>query len=182
MNQLNENKAVGMLSEIMALERGYTHAKARMIRKAATLHDIGKIKIDGSILNKDGRLNPHEFLVLKSHTWLGAKMLLSIQGELGEAARLCCLMHHEWHNGRGYWNMPACYLPEFISFVSIADVYTALITERPYKAACPMEGALGYIQNQAGTQFSPELVKDFVWLIRNDSRVQDIFFGKDDVS
>jgi putative two-component system response regulator len=102
-------------------------------------------------------------------------MLATVQGELGEAARLCSLMHHEWFNGGGYWKIPACFLPEFPSFVSIADVFTALIAVRPYKQAWPPEDALGYIQKQAGTQFCPELVNDFIWLIRNDKRVPAIF-------
>ena len=175
MNWLNENKAVGMLSEIMALERGYTPAKARMIRNAAALHDIGKQKIDGRILNKKGKLDPCEFEIMKTHTRLGAEMLAGVKGELGEAARLCSLMHHEWHDGRGYWKIPASFLPEYLTFVSIADVFTALVAERPYKHAWPPEEALKYIQNQAGTQFCPELANDFVWLIGHDSRVPAIF-------
>jgi putative two-component system response regulator len=176
MHRFNENKAVGLLSEIIALEHGYTPEKARMIRNAAALHDIGKQKIDSGILNKKGKLNTNEFEIIKTHTWLGAKMLKSIQGELGEMARLCCFAHHEWYNGCGYRNIPACSLPEYISFVAIADVFTALLSpERPYKIAWPPEDALDYIQNQAGTQFCPLLVKDFIFLIRNDKRVQSIF-------
>jgi len=168
-----------MLTEIIALERGYTPAKARMIRNAAALHDIGKQKIDSRILNKQGKLTHKEFEIMKNHTWLGAKMLESIKGEQGELTRLCCYFHHEWYNGRGYWNVPANFLPEFISFVSIADVYTALVVERSYKSALPQDEALKYIQNQAGTQFCPELVSDFIWLIRNDKRVPAIFPGGD---
>ena len=175
MNLFNENKAVGMLSEIISLERGYVPTKARMIRIAAAMHDIGKHKIDSSILNKQGRLNPQEIQQMKNHTWLGAKMLKSIRGELGEMTRLCCFAHHERYDGRGYWNIPANFLPEFLSFVSISDVFTALVVKRPYKSAWPPGDALDYIQDQAGTQFCPVLVDDFIWLIKNDNRVSAIF-------
>jgi len=175
MNLFDENKAVGMLSEIIALERGYTPIKARMIRNAAAMHDIGKQKINSGILNNKGKLNPQEFQQMKSHTWLGAKMLKSIQGELGEMTRLCCFAHHERYDGHGYWNIPVHFLPAFISFVSISDVFTALVVERPYKSAWPPGDALDYIQDQAGTRFCPILVKDFIWLVKNDDRVSAIF-------
>jgi len=175
MKHLNENKTVGQLSEIIALSRGYSPEKARMIRNAATLHDIGKQKISHSILTKKDRLSEHEREVIKTHTWMGAEMMASIQGELGEMTRLCCLLHHEWHNGGGYWKIPACFLPEYISFVAIADVFTALVVERPYKSAWPPEEALAFIQSRADTQFCPVLVEDFIRLIRTDSRVAAIF-------
>ena len=175
MNPFNENKAVGQLSEIIALSRGYSPEKARMIRNAAALHDIGKQKIDSSILNKKGKLTEDELEIIKTHTWLGAEMLESALGEIGEYARLCCLMHHERYDGGGYWKIPVYLLPEFLSFVAIADVFTALVVERPYKSAWPPEDALDFIQSKSGTQFCPALVKDFVWLIRNDSRIQAIF-------
>jgi len=175
MHRFNENRAVGVLSEIIALERGYTPAKARMIRNAAAMHDIGKQKIDSGILNKKGKLNPQEFDTMKNHTWLGAKMLKSIQGEIGKMTRLFCFAHHERYDGRGYWNIPANFLPEYLSFVTISDVFTALVVERPYKSAWPPSDALDYIQEQAGTQFCPTLVKDFIWLIKSDNRVSAIF-------
>jgi len=175
MHLFNENKAVGLLSEIIALERGYTPTKAKMIRSAAVLHDIGKKKIDSKILAKQGELSPQEFETMKTHTWLGAEMLKSVTGELGEMTRLCCLMHHEKHDGSGYWNIPLQLLPEYLSFVAIADVYTALIVERPYKSALPPGEALEYIQNQAGTQFCPILVRDFIWLTEGDNRIPAIF-------
>jgi putative two-component system response regulator len=175
MNRFNENKAVGQLTEILALQRGYTPAKARQIRNAAVLHDVGKEKIDSGILNKKGKLTEREAEVMKTHTVIGAKMLSSIQGELGEMARLICRTHHEWHDGRGYWSIPTQTLPEYLSFVAISDVFTALVAERPYKSAWPPEDALAFIQKQAGTQFCPELVKDFILLIRTDNRVPAIF-------
>jgi putative two-component system response regulator len=176
MNLPRENRIVAGLTEIIALECGYSPAKARRIRNAAALHDIGKMKIPESVLNKPGKLTAREFEIIKTHTTLGAELLSSVKGELGEAAKLICLFHHEWNNpsAGGYWGVSLSLLPDYISFAAIADVYVACRSKRPYKDAMPMESALEYIQNQADTQFCPKLVDDFVSLIRNDSRVSAI--------
>jgi len=177
MNLFNEDKAVGRLSEILAAECGYDPAAARQIRAAAALHDVGKRKIPKSILNKPGKLDAHEFEIMKTHTKLGVEMLSSIQGTLGEMATLTALYHHEHWDGNGYWGVPVNYLPDYVGIVAICDVLTALLSVRPYKGAWPPEEAFAYIQNQAGTQFSDELVGIFVPLIRNDERVSAIFNG-----
>jgi putative two-component system response regulator len=177
MNEFNENIAVGQLSELLALERGYTPEKARQIKNAAVLHDIGKLKIPESILNKPGKLNDQEYEIIKKHTKYGAEMVSSIKGELGEITGIICLNHHEWHNGGGYWGIPAFHLPMYVPIVSISDVFTALIAKRSYKDAWPPDEALAYVQNQAGTQFLDELVDAFSYLILNDDRVPAIFRG-----
>jgi putative two-component system response regulator len=175
MKSFNENKTVAQLSELLALERGYSPAKARQIRNAAALHDIGKQQIPESILNKPGKLTAREFEIMKEHTKLGAAMVSGIQGEIGEMATLICLYHHEYQNGQGYWSVPAYYLPDYVPIVSISDMFTALVVKRVYKDAWPPEDALAYIQGKAGNQFAAVLVEVFINLIRSDSRVKDIF-------
>ena len=177
-SNFNEGRAVARLAEIMALEQGSSLATARQIRTAAALHDIGKQKIPASILNKPGKLTRQEFEVVKTHTVLGAKMLANFQGELGEMARITALYHHEWHNGCGYWGKRADTLPYYVSIIAIADVFTALICERPYKRAWPPGEVMEYIQNQSGTQFSPALVDFFLSMVRGDSRVPALFDGR----
>jgi putative nucleotidyltransferase with HDIG domain len=176
---LNENKAVARLSELLALEMGVSPAKARQIKSAAALHDIGKQRIPPYVLNKPGKLDAHEFEIIKNHTKLGVEMLSSIQGALGEMATMTALYHHEWHNPSfgGYWGVPTGYLPDYVSIVSICDVAVALVSKRSYKEPWPPVEVLAYIQNQAGTQFSEELVGVFIPLILNDSRVPAIFYS-----
>lgn len=171
MDRISEETATARLAELVALEYGVHPAVARQIRTAAALHDIGKVKIPESILNKPGKLDGREFEIIKAHTRLGAELLESIRGSLGEMARLIALYHHEWWSGGGYFGRHTDELPCYISIVAIADVYTALVCERPYKHAWPPEEALAYIQNQAGNQFSHALVKVFLPLAQNDSRV-----------
>jgi putative two-component system response regulator len=175
LNHFNEDKAAGRLAEIVALECGASPAEAGRIRVASSLHDIGKQKISGSILNKPGKLTSEEFDEMKLHTKYGAEMLAGIQGELGETARAVALWHHEHYSGKGYWGKFLYELPYYVGFAAIADVFTALVCIRPYKKAFPHEDALAYIQNQSGTQFNPLLVDVFIPLVRNDRRVRAIF-------
>jgi len=169
-NSFSEDKAGARLAEILAARQGFSPAVARQIRTAAILHDIGKQKIPAVILHKPGKLDKREFEVIKTHTTLGANMLANVQGDLGAMIQNVCLYHHEWHNGAGYWGKSAEELPAYIQIVSISDVFMALINQRPYKSAWPLEAALIYIQNQAGTQFSRELVNAFLSLAESDGQ------------
>ena len=104
-------------------------------------------------------------------------MLKSIQGDIGQMIRDICLFHHEWFNGNGYWGKRLNELPLYISFVAISDVFSALISKRSYKDAWPPNEAMQYIQNQAGTQFCPELVNTFISLVQNDNSIPVIMYG-----
>jgi putative two-component system response regulator len=172
---INENTAVGRLSGLLASAYGASPGTVRQIRAAAALHDVGKQKLPHDLLYRPGKLEPHEFEIIKTHTVLGAEMLESVQGGLGEMARNCCLWHHEWHNGNGYFGRRMGDLPFYLPFVAVADVFTALVSERVYKQAWPPKEAMDYLKRQSGTQFDPELVKVFLWMIENDSRVPAVF-------
>lgn len=170
-----ESKTVGKLSEIIALAYGTSPSIAKQIRTAAALHDVGKQRINPAILDKPSKLTLAEFEIIKTHTVLGAEMLSGIEGVLGDMAREVCLHHHEWYNGMGYWGKRTEDLPYFVPFVAIADVFTALVSARCYKAAWPPHEATDYIKKQAGTQFSPELTEVFLWLVEHDKRVSALF-------
>jgi putative nucleotidyltransferase with HDIG domain len=170
----NEDKAVGMLAEVIALECGIAPAKARLIRVAASLHDIGKQKMR-HLVNKPGKLTATEFEVIKTHTTLGAAMLATFHGDLGELSRNIAQWHHEHWDGSGYYGKRLSELPSYVGMVAIADVFTALIYGRAYKQPWPPAEALAYIESHANTHFDSALVKKFVPLARSDSRVLAIF-------
>lgn len=173
----NEERAAARLAELLALEYGIRSSAASQIRAAAALHDVGKMKIPASILNKPGKLDAREFEVMKTHTKIGAEILSSITGELGVMARAVCLYHHERYDGGGYWGKRYDELPNYVHFTAMSDVFTALISSRPYKQPWPPTEALDYIQSQSGKQFSPALVSVFIPLVRSDSRVRALFEG-----
>ena len=177
-NSFNEEKAVARLAGIVALKCGASSKEADLLRTAAALHDIGKQKIPKRILNKPGKLTAQEFEVVKTHTTLGAEMLTSIQGKLGEMARVIAMYHHERYDGQGYWGKFLYELPHYLQFVTIADIFTALVCGRPYKEPWPPHDALAYIRSQSGAQFNPLLVDVFIPLAREDDRMSALFEGR----
>ena len=172
----NEDRATAWLAELFALECGICPSVARQIRTAAALHDLGKQKIPASILNKPEKFTLKEFEIVKTHTTLGAEMLMSIQGELGVMARATALYHHEYYDGSGYLGKHTDELPFYLPIVTISDVFVALIIRRPYKQAWTTKEALSYIQEQSGKQFSPALVKIFLPMMLHDDRILSILY------
>jgi putative nucleotidyltransferase with HDIG domain len=162
---MTETQAGAVLAGIFAERLGFCSCAVRRIRVAALLHDIGKQAIPAHILNRPGPLTAEEYDIMKTHTAHGAEMLSTMRGELGAAVRAACLFHHEWYDGGGYWGRRAAELPAYIPVISICDVFMALISDRPYKAAWTQMAALQYLREQAGTQFSGELVDEFHALI-----------------
>ena len=182
MDAISENKAVGMLSELLALKCGYSPEKARQIKIAAVLHDCGKKYIPKHIRDKPDKLTAYEFNTMKNHTKIGFDMLASLQGELGEMARMVSIYHHEHWRGQGYWGVPSCTLPRYVGIVSICDVFISLLNKRVYKAPWSPEEALEYIRDRAGTQFCPDLTDAFTSLVRHDTRVAAIIRNFQEVS
>ena len=163
------------LAEITALVSGFGAEAARQIKTATLLHDIGKLKIPEGILNKPGKLDVLEFEIVKTHTKLGAEMLRSLHGEIKTVAQNIAMFHHERHDGNGYWRKRTSDLPPYLPIAILADVYVALISERPYKRPWTTEKAVDYIRKNAGTQFDPDMAEVFISLIVTDSRVAAIF-------
>ena len=172
----HEDKAVGMLAEILAVECGVDPAKARLIRIAAYLHDVGKQKLQ-HLVNKPSKLTDEEFEQMKTHTTIGAEMLerANLHEPLKTMVITIAKYHHENWDGSGYHGKYLCELPYYVEMVAIADTFTALVVARPYKPAWSWEDALAHIESLADIRFSSVLVGIFVPLVRNDSRVAAIF-------
>jgi putative two-component system response regulator len=179
---VSEEKRVAYLAERLALRCGICPAMAQLIGQAAEQHDIGKTKIPAAILNKPGRLDKKEFEIIKTHTFLGADILQSVPGTLGEMARMTALYHHEWHNGAGYWGVKTVDLPCYVSITAICDVFVALVSKRAYKQVWSLEQTIAHIQGKAGTHFDPELVPIFLALVQEDEQSQgndaELFVGE----
>lgn len=156
---------VGRRAAELALALKLPADQIELLRRAAPLHDIGKIGIPDLILLKPGKLTPEEFEIIKTHTTIGAAMLANSQTELLQLAEEIALSHHERWDGSGY---PARLAGESIPIsghiVSICDVFDALTNERPYKKAWPVADAISEIKSQAGKQFNPAVVEAFVFI------------------
>ena len=166
-----EDIIVGQLAEALALACGTEPTMARLIGKAAMLHDVGKFQVPTNILNKPSGLSPSEYTAMKTHTIWGANILMQLPNycEYKELAQDIALYHHEKYDGSGYWGKRTNDLPYFVHIVTLCDVYTALTSSRPYKHAWTKNEALEYISIQAGKQFSPILAYVFIQLMRKQN-------------
>ena len=150
---------VGLVSAGIARVLGWDEDAIGLIRNAAPLHDIGKIGIPDSILLKAGPLTREEFVVMKTHTTIGAAILAGSHAPVFQLAREITLTHHERWDGNGYpAGTRADAIPIAGRIVCAADVYDALTHERPYKDAMTATQALGFIDTNAGTHFDPLVV------------------------
>ena len=150
---------------VLARAYGLDAALAAIIASAATLHDIGKIAIPDRILLNPGRLTAEEAEVMHSHTQIGAAILsASLVPEL-RLDEVIALSHHERWDGSGYPNgLAGQDIPLAGRIAAIADVFDALVHERPCKRAWSVDDALEEIAGQRGRQFDPQLVDVFLSL------------------
>ena len=135
---------------------------------SAPLHDVGKINISDTVLNKPGKLTDEEYEIMKTHTTAGKKIMErainTVQGEsyLKEARNMAAYHHERW-DGRGYpEKLQGEVIPLSARVMAVADVFDALTSPRVYKPAFPLEKALAIIQEGSGTQFDPKCVEVFM--------------------
>jgi len=153
---------IGHTTALLAAGMGLPRATIQRIRRAAPLHDIGKIAIPDSILLKPGKLTVEEREIIKSHTLIGARILAGSQSRLLRVASEIALSHHERWDGEGYPNgLAGAAIPLVGRLVAVADVFDALAHRRPYKHPWPVDEAAGEISSQSGQQFDPAIVEVF---------------------
>ncbi|MBK7057351.1 MAG: response regulator [Leptospiraceae bacterium] len=152
--------------------------KLEMLLSASMMHDVGKIGIADNILLKPGKLTPEEFEVMKTHTTLGAELLSESKSELLKMAESIALSHHEKWNGKGYPNgLSGENIPIEVRIVSIADVFDALTSERPYKKGWSVEDAINFIQKEKGQHFDPILADLFLEQLPAILEIKQKFLG-----
>ncbi len=136
------------------------------IRRGAILHDIGKMGIPASILNKPGPLADHEQRIMQMHPQYAHEMLSSIPFLQNALDIPYC--HHEWWDGNGYpRGLSGEEIPLSARIFSVVDVWDALTSDRPYRSAWAPERTLKYIRDGSGKQFDPRVVEAFLNLIEN---------------
>jgi PAS domain S-box-containing protein len=138
----------------------------KKLRVGSLLHDIGKIGISDTILNKPGPLTPEEQAEMKKHPLISREILSRIPS-LHECIDIP-LYHHEKYDGTGYpFGLKGEAIPLSARMFAIVDVYEALTSDRPYRKGWPKEKTLGYIRDNAGTHFDPELARRFIEMHTN---------------
>jgi putative two-component system response regulator len=149
---------VGEVAAMLGGALGLPDEEVFLLRRAAPLHDVGKIGIPDVILRKPGPLTSEEWEIMKTHTTIGARILEGGQSRVVQLAEEIALYHHEQWNGQGY---PTGIAGEAIPLpgrlVMVADVFDALTSDRVYREAWPVEKVLDYIHQYAGQRFDPQI-------------------------
>ena len=167
---------VAHYSKLLAHYYGLSNQEAETIFIASTMHDMGKIAIPDSILLKAAKLNNEEWEIMKTHAAIGYKILVGSNLPILKMAAEIAYGHHEYYNGQGY---PRGIAKEEISIyariVAIADVFDALISERVYKKAWPLEKVVLLFEEESSQQFDPVLVELFLDNIHEFIKIKNQF-------
>jgi diguanylate cyclase (GGDEF)-like protein/putative nucleotidyltransferase with HDIG domain len=155
------SRHVSALGVALARQAGLADDIVELVQISGLLHDIGKIGIPESILNKPGPLNEEEWTVMRSHTEIGARILAPIAG-LGPVIPTV-RHHHERWDGEGYPDgLAGETIPIGARIIAICDAYDTMISARPYRASLRHADAVRRLMEAAGTQFDPRLVRAFM--------------------
>jgi len=166
-NTGRHTQRVGRTSALLAQTLGLPDDEVELIRRAAPLHDVGKIGIPDAILLKPGKLHPDELRVMQTHTLIGGRILGEGRSPLLRLAERIALTHHECWDGGGYpLGLRGDAIPLEGRIVSVADVFDALTHERPYKRAWSADDAAAEIGRLSGRKFDPRVVAEFLQLLR----------------
>jgi adenylate cyclase len=159
-----------LLAKSPRFRRRLTQERIELMAILAPLHDIGKVGIPDTLLNKPGPLTSDEYAQMQTHTHLGynaivdaAALSLIEDEEIVGLARDMVITHHEWWDGHGYpRGLAGEEIPIEGRILAVVDVYDALVTARPYRVPMRHEEAVGTIFAQRGTHFDPDVVDAFI--------------------
>ena len=168
---------VAKYTKMLAEELGYDEDTVEKYYNIALMHDIGKIAIPDSVLNKPGKLTDEEYGIIKSHTQRGYDVLksISLMPEIVVGAEA----HHERPDGNGYPNgLKGDEIPRVAQIIAVADTFDAMYSDRPYRKRMNFDKAVSIIKNASGTQLTSDVVDAFVRLAeKGELRAPDDFGG-----
>ncbi|MGO9639927.1 MAG: HD-GYP domain-containing protein [Candidatus Acidiferrales bacterium] len=159
-NTLNHSYRVSVYAVRIGASLGLSRERLEDVRAAALLHDIGKMKISRELLYKAARLTKEEYEQMQTHVERGAEFLEPVGGTLHRVIPII-LAHHDKFDGSGYHPTRGDEIPIEARIISVADVYDALTSDRPYRKALSPFEAKEVIVNGAGTDFDPQVVVAF---------------------
>ena len=161
-------------SRLIAQAVGMGKESVELLFHAAPMHDVGKIGIPDSVLLKPGKLNDAEWNIMRKHPEIGGEIIGDHHDDLLRTARIVALTHHEKWDGSGYpKQLKGEEIPLTGRIVSLADVFDALTSERPYKRAWSSEDAVHLIEENAGTHFDPALIQPFKSVLPEILKIKD---------
>jgi PAS domain S-box-containing protein len=150
---------MALIAALLGTQLGLGANQTQLLQAAAPIHDIGKIAIPDSVLRKRGELTPSERERMESHTIVGHQILANSENNLLKMAAAIALTHHEWFDGSGYpQGLSKEEIPIEGRVAAAADVFDALLSDRPYRPAMTTEQAVKLIVEERGTHFDPDVV------------------------
>jgi putative two-component system response regulator len=149
----------------IARHLGISDSEADTMGKAALLHDLGKVGIRDSVLLKPGRYTDEERVAMREHSKIGGDILSGSKSKLLQIAEEIARYHHERWDGTGHVGLKGFEIPIHARITAVADVYDALVNERPYKKAWEPRLAIAEIERSAGSHFDPDVVKAFLQVV-----------------
>jgi putative nucleotidyltransferase with HDIG domain len=165
----NHAQAIAEFAVAVGEELGLSGRELRATRMGALLHDVGKIGIPESILNKPGPLTDDEFTVMKRHTLIGADIISGIPG-MEEVVALVRSSHERW-DGRGYPDgLQGNEVPRGAYVIAVCDAYHAMTEDRVYRKAMSVEGAVEELRRCSGSQFMPAAVDALITVVERPQR------------
>ena len=172
----NHVKRVAYYSYILAKEFGLNEEEAKLLKNASPMHDIGKVAIPDSILNKPSRLTKDEFEIMKEHTQIGYHLLKNSHRPLLQTASIVAHQHHEKWNGKGYpQGLKGEEIHIYGRITAIADVFDALSSSRPYKHGWELVDILNLFEKEKGEHFDPQLIDIFFQNLHKFLKIQNQF-------
>jgi putative two-component system response regulator len=168
------NRRVGDLSARLAEAIGWTREDAGLLRRAAALHDIGKIGIPDALLRKPGALTDSEVRVMRTHAAIGARILGGSQIPLLQLAETVAISHHERWDGTGYpRGLKGSAIPLAGRIVAVVDAFDAITNHRPYRAARSVQVAMAVLREQSDRHYEGRLIEALERIVSAESALYD---------
>lgn len=160
-------------SELLGRALNLPPGEVETLLHASPMHDVGKIGTPDSILLKPGKLDKQEWEIMRQHTTIGARILSKSESRVLQAGEIIALSHHEKWDGSGYPNgLSGEAIPLFGRICTVADVFDALTTRRPYKQAFPNERAYEILREGAESHFDPQVTDAFFANLKEVTAIQ----------
>jgi HD-GYP domain-containing protein (c-di-GMP phosphodiesterase class II) len=171
---------VGMLTALLVKKRKkYTNEEIKNVVLGAYLADLGKIKLEKTLLDKTGKLTEGDLIKIRLHPQLGYNIVKSIE-TINPIVLQTILFHHEQFNDEGYYNLPYESLPSSPKLVSICDMYDALTSPRPFRHAYSPSEAMKLILNTTEKKYDREMVSDFLNIMGSLLNNSQFFYRRGD--
>ncbi|WP_417326140.1 PAS domain S-box protein [Halarcobacter sp.] len=172
-------KRVAEYSKLLALKFGLSKDEAEILRLASPMHDIGKVGIPDSILNKPGKLTAQEYETMKEHAQIGYELLKNSTRDILKASAIVAYEHHEKWDGSGYpRGLRGKDIHIYGRITAICDVFDALAHERPYKKAWELDRIIALFKEERAKHFDPTLIDLFLENLNEFLEIQNAYEGR----